>query len=49
MSQQPKQYQTLLAELKRRQVFKVAAVYGAVAFAVMQAADFLGICTAANA
>ncbi len=34
-------YQRFFAELKRRQVFKVAAVYGAVAFAVMQAADFL--------
>ncbi len=30
-----------MAELKRRQVFKVAAVYGGVAFIVMQAADFL--------
>jgi TolB-like protein/Tfp pilus assembly protein PilF len=37
----PPGYQTLLAELKRRHVFKVAAVYGAVAFVVMQAADFL--------
>ena len=34
-------YQKFFADLKRRQVFKVAAVYGAVAFAVMQAADFL--------
>lgn len=38
---QPRRYQTFLAELKRRQVFKVAAVYGSVAFVVMQAADFL--------
>ncbi len=34
-------YQKLMAELKRRHVFKVMAVYGAAAFAVMQAADFL--------
>lgn len=39
MSDRPKRYQIFFAELKRRQVFKVAAVYGAVAFAVMQAAD----------
>lgn len=38
---EPRPYQTFLAELKRRQVFKVAAVYGSVAFVVMQAADFL--------
>ncbi len=41
MTDRPKRHQTFFAELKRRQVFKVAAVYGAVAFAVMQAADFL--------
>ena len=35
----PRRYQVFFAELKRRQVFKVAAVYGAVAFALMQAAD----------
>ena len=34
-------YQRFLADLKRRHVFKVAAFYGAAAFAVMQAADFL--------
>jgi TolB-like protein/Flp pilus assembly protein TadD len=34
-------YQRLLAELKRRKVFKVAAVYGAVGFGVLQAADIL--------
>ncbi len=34
-------YQKFFADVKRRQVFKVVAVYGAVAFAVMQAADFL--------
>jgi hypothetical protein len=41
MSMRSKRYQTFFADLKRRQVFKVAAVYGAIAFAVMQAADFL--------
>jgi TolB-like protein len=41
MSMGSKRYQTFFADLKRRQVFKVAAVYGAIAFAVMQAADFL--------
>ncbi len=39
VTDRPKHYQILLAELKRRQVFKVAAVYGAVAFALMQAVD----------
>ena len=34
-------YQRLFAELKRRRVFKVAAVYGAVAFVVLQVADIL--------
>jgi len=34
-----KPYQQLFAELKRRQVFKVAAVYGAVAFGLIQVAD----------
>jgi TolB-like protein len=37
-----KSYQQLFAELKRRQVFKVAAVYGAVAFVLLQVADLLG-------
>lgn len=37
----PRRYQTFFAEFKRRHVFRVAAVYGAIAFAVMQAADFL--------
>lgn len=32
-------YQRLFAELKRRHVFKAAAIYGAVAFAVLQVAD----------
>ena len=35
-------YQQLFAELKRRKVFKVAAVYGAVAFGLIQVADPLG-------
>ncbi len=34
-------YQRLFAELKRRKVFRVAAVYGAVAFVVLQVADIL--------
>jgi adenylate cyclase len=34
-------YQRFFAELKRRKVFRVAAVYGAVAFIVLQAADIL--------
>jgi TolB-like protein/Tfp pilus assembly protein PilF len=34
-------YQKFLAELKRRSVFRVAAVYGATAFVVVQAADVL--------
>ena len=34
-------YREFLAELKRRQVFKVAAVYGAVGFGVLQLADIL--------
>ncbi len=41
MTDRPKRYQSFLAELKRRHVFKVAAMYGATAFVVMQAADFL--------
>ncbi len=34
-------YQRLFAELKRRRVFRVAAVYGAVAFVVLQVADIM--------
>ena len=34
-------YQRFMAELKRRHVLKVTAVYAGAAFAVMQAADFL--------
>lgn len=37
-----KSYQQLFAELKRRRVFKVAAVYGVVAFVLLQVADLLG-------
>ncbi len=35
----PRGLQTLLAELKRRKVFQLAAVYGATAFVVLQVAD----------
>jgi len=34
-------YQRFLAELKRRQVFRVMAIYGAAAFAVIEAADVM--------
>ncbi|HUE96511.1 MAG TPA: hypothetical protein VMN39_07610, partial [Longimicrobiaceae bacterium] len=37
-----KSYQQLFAELKRRHVFKVAAIYGATAFVLLQLADLLG-------
>ena len=40
MSEVP-QYQRFFAELKRRKVFQVAAVYGAGMFGVLQAADVL--------
>ncbi|MEE8487941.1 MAG: hypothetical protein V3S56_07210, partial [Gemmatimonadota bacterium] len=36
-----KSYQQFFAELKRRKVFKVAAVYGATAFVLLQVADLL--------
>jgi len=36
-----KSYQQFFAELKRRKVFKVAAVYGAAGFGVLQLADIL--------
>ncbi len=35
-------YQQFFAELKRRKVFKVAAVYGVAAFIILQVADLLG-------
>ena len=38
---EPRSYQRLFAELKRRHVFRVAAVYGATAFVVLQVADLL--------
>jgi TolB-like protein/Tfp pilus assembly protein PilF len=38
---EPLGYQRLFAELKRRNVFRVAAVYGATGFLVLQAADLL--------
>ncbi|MEN8145077.1 MAG: tetratricopeptide repeat protein [Gemmatimonadota bacterium] len=37
-----KSYQQFLAELKRRHVFKVATIYGVVAFILLQVADLLG-------
>lgn len=40
MSETPR-YQRLLAELKRRRVFRVIAVYGAAAFGVLQGVDIL--------
>jgi TolB-like protein len=36
-----KSYQQFFAELKRRHVFKVTAIYGAVSFVVLQVADIL--------
>ncbi len=41
MTDQTPAYQRFFAELKRRRVFRVMAVYGAVAFGVLQAADVL--------
>ena len=41
MTDQTPGYQRFFAELKRRRVFRVMAVYGAVAFGVLQAADVL--------
>jgi TolB-like protein len=41
MPDQPAGYQRFFAELKRRRVFRVMAVYGAVAFVVLQVADLL--------
>jgi TolB-like protein len=42
MSQSGRGYQQFFAELKRRHVFRVAAIYGAVAFGVLQVAEPLG-------
>jgi len=41
MTQKPSGYQRLFADLKRRAVFRVAAVYGAVSFAVLEVADLV--------
>ena len=41
MKRRPLRYQTFFADLKRRGVFAAAAVYGGVAFVVIQAADFM--------
>jgi len=41
MTQKPSGYQRLFADLKRRAVFKVAAVYGAVSFAILEVADLV--------
>jgi TolB-like protein len=41
MTKRPRNYQTFFAELKRRHVFKVAAVYGAVTFVVLQVVDLV--------
>jgi TolB-like protein len=41
MTDQTPAYQRFFAELKRRRVFRLMAVYGAVAFGVLQAADVL--------
>lgn len=41
MSDNPSSVERLLADLKRRKVFRVMAVYGATAFVVLQVADLL--------
>jgi TolB-like protein len=41
MGKNPRAYQKLFAELKRRRVFNTAAIYGGVAFVIFQAADFV--------
>ena len=41
MADRPPRYQRLFAELKRRRVFRVMALYGAASFAVLQAVDLL--------
>jgi len=41
MNEKPSGYQRLFADMKRRAVFKVAAVYGAVSFVVLQVADLI--------
>ncbi len=41
MAKLPPRYQRFFAELKRRRVFRVMALYGAISFAVLQAVDLL--------
>ena len=41
MADQPPKHQRFFAELKRRRVFRVMALYGAASFAVLQAVDLL--------
>ncbi len=41
MSDRPPPWQTFLADLKRRRVFRIAAVYGGIAFVVLEASDLL--------
>lgn len=41
MSERPRRYQAFFAELKRRNVFKVAAFYGGAAFVVLQVVDLV--------
>ena len=41
MSDRPPVWQTILADLKRRRVFRIAALYGGIAFAVLEASDLL--------
>ncbi len=41
MADQPPRYQRFFAELKRRRVFRVMALYGAASFALLQAVDIL--------
>ena len=41
MADRPPRHQRFFAELKRRRVFRVMALYGAASFAVLQAVDLL--------
>ena len=41
-SDAPPGYRRFFAEMRRRQVFRVAGVYGATAFVVLQVAELLG-------
>lgn len=40
-SSRPRRYQTFLADLKRRRVFKIAAAYGATGFVALEVADII--------